>query len=118
MGGPHLACFSSDKEKSRCLLADADAQALHLPIQMTPFQSQRFRRAAYIPMAFIDLLQDVIPFVSFPGLVQSAEFFSLAAIPAEDQHGQVLAFDAYRKRVQDHHPLDHISQLADISPPM
>jgi hypothetical protein len=38
------------------LLAHANAQALHLAVQMAAFQAQRFRRPAYISMAFIDLL--------------------------------------------------------------
>src|SRR6202161_3731127 len=68
------------------LLAHADAQALHLAIQMTPLQPQRFRSPAYVPVALINLLQNVIPFIGFPRLVQGADFLSLAAITAENEH--------------------------------
>jgi hypothetical protein len=45
------------------LLPNANSQALHLAVKMAPLQAKRLSGAAYISVAVVDLLQNVIPLI-------------------------------------------------------
>ena len=104
---------------------DLLAQRLHLAIQVRPLQPQRLGSAAHIAVALVQLLQDVVPLIRLARLQQRGELLAtrpglraIARSLAKHQHGQVLAFDPLRLRIQDQHPLHQIAQLAHIPRPV
>src|SRR6185437_3443270 len=73
--------------------------------------------AAHVSVALINLLQDVLAFVGFTGLLQRTEVLAVVIPASVDEHGQVAALDAVDLRVQDQHALQNILQLANIPRP-
>ena len=67
---------------------------------MTPFQSQYFRGPRHIPVRLVQLLQNVIPLVSVPRLMQSREL-GLGRTPpavAINQRRKMLRIKPRRRR--------------------
>jgi hypothetical protein len=60
----------TDAEPQRHLLAGADAERLHLAIQMGAVEPQRLSSAAHVAVALIHLLQDEVALVGVAGFLQ------------------------------------------------
>src|SRR5579862_10010213 len=92
---------------------------------MTSLQTETFSRPTHISMKFVELLQNVVAFVSFAGLQQRSEFFA-APIPFSriprgipiDEHRQMTPFDPLCLRIENQDALDKIAQFTDISRPV
>src|ERR1700732_4370614 len=86
---------------------------------MAPFQTEHLCGSADIAVIFVHLFQDVVAFVSGPGLMQSREFAAgpTAAAVAMNQRGQVLAVEAGGGGIHDDDALDHVAQFAHVARP-
>src|ERR1039457_4336072 len=57
----------------RTLFLGRDAQGLHLTIEMTALQAQKFRGAGHVALGFFELLEDVAALRGFAHVLQAAE---------------------------------------------
>ena len=85
---------------------------------MASLQAQQFRRLADVVAGFLDLLEYVFALVCVARLLQRRELLSRAGAGLVGQWRQMLPLDAQHAGVEDHHPLDHVLQLAHIARPV
>src|SRR5665213_2346848 len=93
--------------RSRLRFFRADAERLHLAIQMAALQAENFCRAAYIAMAVFQFAQDVVALIRLSRLLQRRKFLSVPACTARYQYRHVFPFDARDLRIQNQHSLQH-----------
>src|SRR5579864_3508095 len=113
----HSCPFSPASRKT--LLFDSNPECLHFAIKMAALQPQHLSCASNVAVIFIELLQDVIAFVSSTCLMQRRETSrnGCASAFTMDQRWQMLAFNFRCSRVHDDQTLNHIPQLTNIAWP-
>src|SRR5690349_19169290 len=98
--------------------ANADAEGLHLAIEVTAFKAEEFGGATDIVAGFLNLLEDIVALVSVTGLLESGEVLFSARGGFVGEWRKLLALDAKRARIENQDTLDHIFQLTYVAGPV